>query len=152
MNFPKFLRTVFLTEHLWWLLLIVSRPQMRIRKTDQLGQFRWTFSKIISIHQLYNSRILTMSHSIKKSSGCWSRNSLHLCLQVIWNTKIVFRVTSHEVTTVFHAKLDVEFTKTIERQFSWMLHWKTLGTNQSPIFFRGSFSNKDNVKTPVQFR
>ena len=148
MNFPKFLRTVFLTEHLWWLLLIVSRPQMRIRKTNQLGQFRWTFSKIISIHQLYNSRILTMSHRFKKSSGCWSRNPLHLCLQVILNTKIVFRVTSHEVTTVFHAKLDVEFAKTIQLNAPLKDTWNESKSH----FFRGSFSNKDNVKTPVQFR
>ena len=55
--------------------------------------------------------------------------------------------TSTDMTTVFHVR---PYGKSIEIQSN-LRRKKIHRTNQGANFLGGSFSNRDNVKTPIQF-
>ena len=62
--------------------------------------------------------------------------------------KPVARSTSLDMTTVFHARLYGTFVEIQTNLRRTQIH----RTNQGSNFLGGSFSNRDNVRAPIQFR
>ena len=82
---------------------ISSRPASRIRKWNQLSQFRWTSTKVMPIEKTLAGYISAVSQEFKRSSK-WRTNSLaYLFLKLIWHLQVATRSTRSDVTTVFHA-------------------------------------------------
>ena len=105
---------------------ITSRLPSRIRKWNQFSHFRW---------------ISTMSQGFKRSIK-WSTNSPST------STFVASRSTRIDMKTIFHAWLHGKFIG-IMRSFR---RKKLHKTNWCSNFLGGSFSKKDNVTAPIQFR
>ena len=111
---------------------IASKPPLRIRKWNQLSQFRWTFTKVIPTKKL---KLDTFRQWAKGSKAEVSKVSTVLHIYFLGT-----RSTSPDITTVFHAWLYGRF---IEIQGN--LRRKKLNrTNQSSNFLGGSLEEKVN--------
>ena len=79
----------------------------------------------------------------------WRTNSpAYSFLQLIQQLQVATRSTSPDLSTVFHAWPYGRFIKI----HSNLRRKKRHRTNQGSNFFGGSFSNRDNVRAPIQFR
>ena len=92
--------------------------------------------------------ISIVNQRFKRGSKWRTDSPVYPFLLLIYQFQIVTRGTSLEVTTVFHAR---EYGRFIEI-YSNLWRKKLHETNQSFNFLWGRFSNRDNVKVPIQFR
>ena len=61
---------------------MTSGPHTKIKKWDQFSQFRWTFTKVITVQKTEASDISMIIQRFKKGSKCWTNNPTYpfLCL------------------------------------------------------------------------
>ena len=84
-----------------------------------------------------------------KRGGKWRTNSpVYLFLQLIQQFRVATRSTSLDMTTVFHGRPYGRFVEIQSNLWNKKVH----RTNQGSNFLGGSFSNKDNVRDPIQLR
>ena len=89
-----------------------------------------------------------MSQGFKRCSKCRTNSPTYPFLWLIHQFQVANRSTSPDMTTVFHTWL---YGKFIEIQSN-LRRKKLYRTNQGSNFLGGSFSNRDNVRAPIQFR
>ena len=89
-----------------------------------------------------------MSHEFKRGSKCRTNSPTHPFLLLIQQFQVATRSTSSDMTAVFHTWLYGRF---IEIQSN-LRRKKLHRTNQDSNFLGGSFSNRDNVRAPIQLR
>ena len=95
---------------------------------------------------------------LKLANGCWkwfkrgskwrTNSPAYLFLQLIQQFQVATTSTSLDMTTVFHTWLYGRFIEILSNLRGKKLHRTTQGSN----FLGGSFSNRDNVRAPIQFR
>ena len=89
-----------------------------------------------------------MSQGFKKGSNWRTNSPVYLFLRLIQQFQVATRSTSPDMKAVFHIWLYGRF---IEMQRN-LRRKKLHRTNQGSNFLGGSFSNRDNVRVPIQFR
>ena len=89
-----------------------------------------------------------MSQGFKKGSNWRTNSPVYLLLRLIQQFQVATRSTSPDMKAVFHIWLYGRF---IEMQRN-LRRKKLHRTNQGSNFLGGSFSNRDNVRVPIQFR
>ena len=120
---------------------IMGRPPLRIRKRNQLSQFSWTSTKVIPIEKLTLATFRQWA-KVSKKAAREEPTTLHIDF---------FRNQEHQSkhdNRVFHAW---SYGRFIEIQGN-LRRKKLHRTNQGCNFLGGSFSNRDNVRAPIQFR
>ena len=118
-----------------------SQAQTRIRKRNKLSKFIWTSTKVLFIEEL----TLVTVGQWAKSSREYPRFSL---LWLIYCIQLVTGSTSPDMRTIPHPILYcifAEIMRNIRRK-------KLQGNNQGSNFTGGIFDNRDNVRSPIQFR
>ena len=120
----------------------MSRRPYRKRNCNKLSQFRWTSTKVILTEKTsagYNSM---MTQGFKRGGKKKSRRSL---------TYPFFSLSSNSKPQLgAPAQTWRQYSMHGSKVTSWRkkLHW----TNEDSNFLGSSFSNRDNVITPIQFR
>ena len=112
----------------------------RIRKWNQLSQFRWTSTKVIPIEKNLSWLHFHNEPRVQERQQGKDQQS---CISIF-----VTYPTISSSPTVFHAWLYgrfIEIRSNIRRK-------KLHRTNQGSNFLGGSFSNRDNIRAPIQFR
>ena len=89
-----------------------------------------------------------MSQGFKKGCKWRTNSSTNRFLWLIQQFQVVTRSTSPHMTTVFHAW---PYGRFIEIKSN-LRRGKFHRTNQGSNFLGGSFTNRDNIRTPFQFR
>ena len=79
---------------------------------------------------------------------CRTNSPTYLFLQLIQHIQAAISNTSPELTIVFHARPDGRLKET-KRNLRGKKHDRT---NQDSNFLNDQFSNRDNVKAPIQFK
>ena len=128
---------------------IISKPTSRIRRWNQLSQFKWTFTKARPAEKTLAGYMSTMSQAFKRGSK-WRINSpTYLFLQSILEFQVVARSPSPGMTAIFHRMLYGRFIEIYREQ----PQEKKNSYNKSRLQFPWwQFSNRDNVRAPIQFR
>ena len=127
---------------------ITSRSTLRIRMWNQLSQFRWKSTKVITTEKTYAGNISTVSQGFKRGSKWRTNSPAYLFLWLIQQFQVATRSTSQDITTVFHTW---KYGRFIEIQSN-LTRKKLQRINPGSNFLGGSFSNRDNVRAPIQFR
>ena len=118
-----------------------SQAQTRIRKRNKLSKFIRTSTKVLFIEEL----TLVTFGQWAKSSREYPRFSF---LWLIYCIQLVTGSTSPDMRTIPHPILYcifAEIMRNIRRK-------KLQGNNQGSNFTGGIFDNRDNVRSPLQFR
>ena len=89
-----------------------------------------------------------MSQGFKRGSKSRTNSPTYLFLKLIQQFQVATRSTSPDMTALLHTwpyGRFIEIKSNLRRK-------KLHRTNQGSNFLGGSFSNRDNVRAPIQFR
>ena len=136
-----------LTEKSMEPITIIIRPLIKIRKTNQFIQFKWTFSpKSIYITNLDWLHFHNKS-SLKRSHKCRTCNPSFLFLQLTHHIQVAFISSILDMTPIFHARIDGRFT-----EIKYILSRRICHrTNESSHFLWGSFQDRSNIRISIRF-
>ena len=88
-NIPKFLRTSFFTEHLWWLLLNFLQNLLKITAKKIVSQYRFSQKFLRNHFLVLAATFLKITHLQVFCSFCLSLNMSEGYLEPIQTSKIV---------------------------------------------------------------
>ena len=117
------------------------RHPVRIRKWNQLSQFRCTSTKVIPIEKTLAGYISMMSQGFKRGSKGRTNSLAYLFLQLIQQFQVATRSTSSDMTTIFHMQ-----------QYGGFIEIRSNLKRKKLHLLEGTFNNRDNVRVSIQFR